>query len=140
MNKVSRKIKAFFKLKLKQYILKKHRCSTWREYYLRNDPRLNIYADRISEWYNDYKYVTAFEHSNVDPWIRFGSWLEGLTEIRDWCDKNCKGRWREDIHRVYKNSQGNAEPEFVLNEMASDVLFFAFTDEKDYIWFKLKWT
>ena len=105
------------------------------QYQRHNDPGYNDRASKIKDVYSGYPYVHIFTTSRGDPWTRYGSWLEGLSAITDWCDENCSGRWRHDILRVIEH-----HGEWEQNEIGGgDALFFAFDSAEDLFFFKLKW-
>lgn len=117
--------------------LLKERGWTQKDFDLHNDPDHNVRATRVKDIYFGYPYVYGYETPSGTPWFQFGDWLEGLTVIKDWCDANCKDKWREDIHRVIKDYWS----EWEINELGGgDILFFAFKNEKDYMLFLLRWT
>ena len=135
--KICRKIKARIKLFKDRRFLSKNNCSTWTAYYRKTDYRINNFADSVDEYYLGYSKVAIFE--TIEPFKVNGKhWEEGLNEARKWCDKNCKHYWRTDFHRVYRNTFLD---EWRLNELGGhDILVFAFESEKDYVWFRLKWS
>lgn len=142
LKKIRRKIDAYFKVRRARKILKKHGCDTWAQYYKKYDPGVNVYANTVKELYHGYKYLVIFEQSS-DLMFDNKSWNQGLATILDWCEEKCKSRWRHDFLRVYTQHgidvNGDAHLEYFINDLANDALFFAFTDEKDYAWFMLRW-
>lgn len=143
MNARVRKTLSLIKLKLDRRFLKKNNCLTWKEYYYKNDPRIYLYADHVTHFYKGYKHISVFE-SSKNLADQYGDWLQGLTAIKEWCDKNCIGNWRQDIHRVYKQTgiglNGSCKDEWFLSDIGGfDILFFAFNNERDYILFNLRW-
>ena len=78
-------------------------------------------------------------------------WRVWFSEMHNWVDKNCSDKVRHDIHRVIREKglihneyddtmRWSDTEEFSLNDVGGyDVLFFAFKNEKDLVWFKLKW-
>lgn len=139
-----RRTKARYKLYKDRKFLKKHGCSTWKQYYWKNDPRVFLYADRVRNFYKGYTYLSVFESSRSLN-EEYGDWLEGLTALKDWCDSNCNGHWRCDIHRVVKQTgiciDGSTELEWFMNDIGGyDILFFAFDNDRDYMLFTLRWS
>ena len=61
--------------------------------------------------------------------------------MSNWCEKNCKGKHRYDIHRVVlENSDITINNDYWFNDLGGyDYLFFAFEKEEDYAWFCLRW-
>lgn len=108
------------------------------EYQWQNDPDRNVRATRIKDYYHGYPYQVIFTTSRGDPWTRYGTWLEGLSSIKDWCKETCDDKWRCDIHRVIKCPA--TANQWEMNEIGGgDALFFAFKSEHDCFLFKLKW-
>jgi hypothetical protein len=109
------------------------------------DPRCNMRANRIKDYYHGYPHTHAYVTTRTPPWTRYPDWLEALEELREWCRDNCQGHWRDDILRVYKQTaiswDSTTEEEWHINDIGgADALFVAFTDERDYMLFLLKWT
>lgn len=114
--------------------LERNNCSSWEVYNRQTDPDTAQNALHIVEWYHGYPYIYMFESTDLD-----GNWLETLTDMKDWCYENCRGKWRSDIHRVHKLSDIHADV-YVLNELGGyDYLFVAFKDQVDHNWFVLRW-
>jgi len=119
----------------------------WTEeaYQKQTDPLVNKTADRISYFYQGYKHHYVFTSARVRPFIDYETWMDAYVQINLWCEVNCKGRWREDIHRVIRQTgldlNGNEHPEYFINEIGGgDALVYAFADSKDYTMFLLKWS
>jgi hypothetical protein len=119
----------------------------WTEaaYQKQTDPLHNMRASRISDYYHGYKHIHMFDSTQVSPFIGDKHWIEVYGNINAWCLTNCQGRWREDIHRVYKQTglgvDGKEYPEYFLNDLSgSDYLFYAFENSKDYTLFCLRWS
>lgn len=111
---------------------------TEEQYQRYNDPGYNNRATRIKDIYHGYPYQHMFTTTRGDPWTQYLTWLECLSAITVWCDENCTGRWRHDIHRVIKTA--STSNEWQLNEIGGgDALFFAFERIEDLFLFKLKW-
>jgi hypothetical protein len=72
--------------------------------------------------------------------------------MKEWCDTNCSGKYRYDIHRVVRekglihNEYNDTviwtdTEKFILNDIGGyDVLFFVFKNEVDAIMFVLRWS
>jgi hypothetical protein len=126
--------------------LKKHYCVSRSEYNRKYDPDVTFHAGRIVEYYHGYLYIHAMTYpAYKSAYDQYGDWLQGLTMMKDWCNFNCTGKWREDIHRVSKSSyQGHPweeGTEWRMDEMGGgDVIFFAFKSEKDMMMFLLRWS
>jgi hypothetical protein len=123
----------------------------WTEeaYKKQTDILCNKRADRISYFYHGYNHIHVFESTRQSPFVDYDTWLDAYAGINEWCTKNCQGRWREDIHRVVKqtglkqvgdSTEWIEEPEWFINEIGGgDALFYAFEDSKDYMLFCLRW-
>jgi hypothetical protein len=145
--KLFRKIKAYIRLKKNQRFLKKHRVTSWKQYNLQNDHDVIYHATLIKQYYHGYPYLCYFER--VPPGI--SNWVAWVRQASEWCEKNCLGKSRWDLHRVirerglirneYDDTMIWSEiEEFSMNDVGGhDVLFFAFKNEKDLAWFKLRW-
>lgn len=146
--KILKQIKAYIKLKKNQRFLKKHGCRTWEQYNHAYDPDIIRNATLISQYYHGYPYLHYFEEA---PSAIYGDWRIWYQNMRDWCEKNCEDKYREDIHRVirekglihneYNDTMIWSDTEdFSMNDIGGwDVLFFAFKSKQDLVWFKLRW-
>ncbi len=118
--------------------LKKHNCSTWKEYHKYNDPDVDRIASRIRYFYRGYPYMYCFENHNHDIY----NWdlaYDGTYIVIDWCEKNCKDKFRLDGHRAIKCPATTNEWE--INEIGGgDYYFAAFKNNRDYTLFLLRWT
>lgn len=119
----------------------------WTEetYRKQTDPLVDKRADRLSYWYHGYKHRYVFTSTRTKPWTDYPTWMDAYAGINAWCQANCQGAWREDIHRVIKqtgiDTEGNEFPEWFINDLGGgDALIYAFTDSKDYSMFLLRWT
>ena len=82
---------------------------------------------------------------------QYNDWLYWVRDMNKWCENNCLDKVRYDLHRVIREKglihneyddtmRWSDTEEFSLNDVGGyDVLFFAFKNEKDLVWFKLKW-
>lgn len=114
--------------------LKAHGCKTWAEYARKYDPDIGPMARWAHTFYHGYPCILPIE---INGLAIYGLKYHDLAEqMADWCEKNCKGKWRNDWLRGFWDSHGNYE----FNEIGGgDTMFFAFNEESDYIWFKLTW-
>lgn len=113
--------------------LRKHGCKNREQYNLKYDPLHNPIATRLVDFYHGYKYIYCFENDKHDK-------ISLLTVVTLWClEENLSGKWRLDVHRAMKYpSTGN---EWERNEIGGgDYIFAAFTDERDYMLFLLRWS
>ena len=150
LKKIVRKIAAYLRYKHNKAFLKEYRCRSWRDYNKEYDTDIIRRATLTSQWYVGYPYILYFENTDNMPKHYF-DWIEWLREMVHWADDNCKDKFRWDIHRVirekglihneYNDTMLWSDTEdFSLNDIGGhDVLFLAFKNEKDYMWFKLRW-
>lgn len=129
-------VKQWWVVKARERFLKKNGCSSEEEYSRRFDPDINSREDNIARFYRGYPYVFVFTDPLGDIWTKHGDWLQGLRVIREWCDENIAHKYRHDIHRAMRSHWEG----WTMNELATDYVFFAFKDEKDYLWFSMKWS
>jgi hypothetical protein len=144
--KILRRIKAYLRLKKSRNFLKKHRCLSYKQYKLQYDNDVIKYATLVSHFYHGYPYTCYFE--KVPDGELLMPWLE---KMDDWCHKNCSDKVRHDIHRVirekglihneYDDTMLWSDIEdFSMNDVGgTDLLFYAFKNERDLAWFKLRW-
>jgi hypothetical protein len=143
LKRIKTRIKSYIKLKKDQRFLKKHCCTSWKQYNRKYDTDINQYCDTVKEFYHGYNYVYCFDHVNLNHYAYKVVYDYGPGGIRytymdmiDWCKKNCKHKFRPDIHRVI----GTNMNDYTFNDIGGlDYLFFAFKDEKDYMMFRLRW-
>lgn len=113
--------------------LKKHGFKTRRQYELWHDEDYNKKANRIKWIYTGYPYLVevTFFHE-----VRTNTYSPAILE--EWCENNCKGKWRHDWHRgMYLPLEDDVELNGIGGE---DYLMFAFKNEEDYMWFKLRFS
>ena len=123
--------------------LKKSGYMSWRSYRHNLDTDIVRYADRVSHFYSaKYKYIHKFDSykhyafqcvADYGP----GGLIFGYDEMTDWCEEKIRWNYRRDIHRVIENASGLVE----FNDIGgSDVIYFAFKNEKDFSYFMLRWS
>jgi hypothetical protein len=145
--KILRRIKAYFRLKKSKAFLERKGVSSWKHYKLVYDDDIVRHATLVSHYYHGYPYRCYFDR--VPPGV--GNWVNWVNRANEWCETNCLDKSRWDIHRVirekglihnqYDDTMLWSDIEdFSMNDIGGyDVLFFAFKNEKDLTWFKLKW-
>lgn len=117
--------------------LKAHGCKTWQDYERRFDPDIGPLARWAHTFYHGYPYLYHCPNYNL-VWrsSSVAATFTHLQEMTEWCEQNCKGKWRNDWLRGFWDHNGNYE----FNEIGGgDVMFFAFKEESDYMWFRLVW-
>lgn len=119
----------------------------WTEeaYQKRTDSNINYRATSIKDFYFGYKHIHVFETTRCEPFTKYDTWMDAYKAISDWCNDNCSEQWREDIHRVIKQTpiglSGPEPSEYFMNEIGGgDALFYAFKSSKDYTMFLLRWS
>jgi len=114
--------------------LEAHGCETWRQYERKHDPDVGYMARWAHTFYFGYTNILPIEPNGVALYgLKYHDLIEKMME---WCEQNCQGKWRNDWHRGFWDGHGNYE----LNSIGGgDIMFFAFKEESDYIWFKLTW-
>lgn len=114
--------------------LETHGCKTWREYERRYDKDIGPMARWAHTFYHGYPNIFPLQ-TNTPP--RVASYHELSDKMVEWCEQNCQGKWRNDWHRGFWDGHGNYE----LNSIGGgDIMFFAFKEESDYVWFTLVWS
>lgn len=132
--------------------LESHGCKTWREYERNYDSDVGYLARWSHTFYHGYKFIWAMpethyhltplypstaNHALNVPRINTTFHFESIDRMVDWCEQNCQGKWRNDWHRGNWDHQDN----FEFNGISGgDVMFFAFKEESDYLWFTLRWS
>ncbi len=101
------------------------------------DPDISHRTSTIAQFYHGYSYYFPVQAEGFRDYGMLGvlPYNDQIHMINDWCDSNCKGKWRGDWHRGFFTEDG-----FEFNSLGStDLYFFAFQDEQDSIMFKLRW-
>jgi len=121
--------------------LKKSGYPTWRHYKHNRDPDVVPYANTVEDFYKNYPYVYAirdyrhYAFKCVSDYGPFGT-IYGYDEMTAWCEEKIRWNYRRDIHRVLENYRGRDE----FNDVGgSDIVYFAFKNEKDFMHFLLRW-
>ena len=118
--------------------LETHGCKTWREYERRYDSDVGYLARCSQAFYYGYPHVFALDPDGYRDLTAFGihPYFESIEKMTKWCEENCTGKWRNDWHRGFWNHHDH----FEFNGIGgTDIMFFAFKEERDYIWFTLTW-
>jgi hypothetical protein len=114
--------------------LENYGCTTWREYERKYDPDVGFRARWAHTFYYGYPQILPIEPNGIALYgLKYHDLIDKMME---WCEQNCQGKWRNDWHRGFWDGQGNYE----LNSIGGgDMMFFAFKEDADYIWFNLTW-
>lgn len=119
--------------------LETHGCKTWREYERRYDKDIGLMARWAHTFYHGYPYVFPLDPDGYRDLHYHGvyPYVDAAEKMQEWCEQNCQGKWRNDWHRGFWDDQGNYE----FNGIGGgDIMFFAFKEESDYVWFTLVWS
>jgi hypothetical protein len=138
----------FIKSKYKDWknarFLKKHGCATWEQYHHGFDPDRNIVASRVADFYFGYPYWHVVENRDHYMYRLLydygpGGYRYGYHDVVDWCKENIKHKHRTDLLRAMKYP--STSDQWEINELGGgDYLFFAFKNERDYLWFLMRWS
>lgn len=118
--------------------LESYGCKTWREYERKYDPDVGFRARWAHTFYHGYPHLFSLEPQS---WKGFGAYPyhDQIEQMMQWCEQNCQGKWRNDWHRGNWDNQGNYEVYEFNGISGGDIMFFAFKEESDYVWFRLTW-
>lgn len=124
-----------------QRFLRKHGCDSWDQYHRVYDPDYNPRADKLRDYYHGYPYSHVFnnyDHFCYEILADYGPGgsFHGFHRMQAWCNDNTKHKFRIDGLRLFK-----VENEWCINELGGgDRMVFAFENERDYVWFMLRWS
>jgi hypothetical protein len=118
--------------------LKRSGCSSWEIYFRINDPDYYAPGYTVRDQLFGYPYIALVDYNKLsvrfDP--LFGP-IEHCEEMVEWCNKNCRGKYRTHWERVIMDHEGQYLPNGIGG---TDELFFGFKNERDYLLFTLRWT
>ena len=141
MKKIIRRIGARIRGYKAHRKLKKSGYTSWRQYKHNRDPDVFHYADHVDDFYKGYPYVYAIRDYKHYAFQLIGDYgpggvIYGYDKMTDWCEEQIRWNYRRDIHRVYSD-QWNKD---TFNDIGgSDIVYFAFKNEKDFTYFLLRW-
>lgn len=133
------KLKERWKGYKEKRFLESHGCKTWKQYERKYDPDYGPLARWAHMFYHGYPYIFPLDPNGWKDYGFAGVWPyhDTADKMVKWCEDNCRGKWRNDWHRGFWDQQGNYE----FNEIAGgDIMFFAFKEESDFMWFTLTWS
>lgn len=131
------KLPAFIKKWEDKRFLDKHGCVTWEQYNYYYDPDISKRANSLNKYYIGYAHTFIHPSDGYQDYGLAGvlPFHEQLAQMVEWCKENCKGKWRHDWHRGFREYYGD----FTFNGIGGeDVVAFAFQDDKDAMMFKLR--
>ena len=118
--------------------LESYGCTTWKEYERKYDPDVGFRARWAHTFYHGYPHIFPLDPDGYRDLAYHGvhPYVTAAEKMMEWCEQNCQGKWRNDWHRGFWDGHGNYE----MNSIGGgDIMFFAFKEEADYVWFKLTW-
>jgi hypothetical protein len=111
---------------------------TQKQYEYHTDPDRNIRASRVQDYFQGYTHVHCFENRKHQIYY-WDLGYDGSREIMEWCEDNCKDKFRFDCLRVI-NCPATAW-QWEINEIGGgDYYFTAFKNQEDAIMFTLRWS
>ena len=119
-------------------VLRNSGHKSWESYLRANDPDFNIRGRTVRDQLFGYAYIACIDYTKLPT--RFDPlWgpIEHCGDMVEWCDQNCRGKYRNHWERVIEDHNGQYLPNGIGG---TDELFFAFKDERDYIMFMLRWS
>jgi len=119
-------------------VLKKSGHHHWESYLRYNDPDYYAPGRTVRDQLHGYPYVAVvpFRHLETVFEPLWGP-VDHANHIKEWCDKNCRKKYRWHWERVIQDHDGQYLPNGIGG---TDELFFGFKDERDYIMFILRWS
>jgi hypothetical protein len=112
--------------------------SSWEQYLRRNDVDFDICGKTVREQFCGFAYVAKVDHCNLETHFEplWGP-VEYSSHILEWCEHNCRGKYRHHWERVIQDHND----QYLPNDIGgTDELFFGFKDERDYLMFVLRWS
>ncbi len=119
-------------------VLRKSGHRTWESYLHWNDPDFYLPGYTVRDQFCGYPYVAKVDYRKLPT--RFEPmWgpIEYCDEILEWCNRYCRGKYRNHWERVIIDHAGQYLPNGIGG---TDELFFGFKDERDYLMFTLRWS
>jgi hypothetical protein len=118
-------------------ILRKSRHPSWDLYWYWNDLDLNCEGQTPKEVLAGFQYTVEvpFDKLDIHHDPMWGE-IHRCETIEIWCRSNCQDKVRWVWNSRLKN---HIEQYLPLPSTGIDFLTFGFKNEKDYVWFSLKW-
>lgn len=118
-------------------VLHKSGHRSWLHYLRANDPDFYYPGYTVKDQFFGYPYVAKLDFAKLPTQFNpmFGP-IQNCEKILDWCEQNCRGKYRNHWERVVVDHAGQYLPNGIGG---TDELFFGFKDERDYILFTLRW-
>ena len=119
-------------------VLKRSGHTAWVHYFRHADPDFQYRGQTVREQFSGYPYlaIVPYAHLTVEVCGMWGPVASGRGVV-DWCNRNCRGKFRPQWERVIQDNAGQYCPNGIGG---ADELFFGFKDERDYIMFILRWS
>lgn len=116
--------------------LHKHMCTSMEMYNRIYDPMIYPIAHSVKGFYLGYPYVFCFTDRSSPVYADGPGFNVGREQVDEWVKRCCTGKTRNDYFRV-----SVIDDEYKFDEMGGeDLIFYAFENELDYIFFKLRWS
>jgi hypothetical protein len=118
-------------------ILRKSGHHHWESYLRYNDPDFYAPGYTVRDQLHGYPHIVKVDYEKL-PYRFDPLWgpIEHCELMIEWCNTNCRGKYRNHWERVIMDHAGQYLPNGIGG---TDELFFAFKDERDYIMFTLRW-
>jgi hypothetical protein len=118
-------------------VLEKSGYTYWENYFRANDPDYYAPGRTVRDQLFGYPFIALVPDHYLETTFTpmFGP-IEYADHIREWCDRNCRKKYRWHWERVIQDHEGQYLPNGIGG---IDELFFAFKDERDYLMFVLRW-
>ena len=98
-----------------------------------NDPDIFYDGKTVKEFYRGYPYIYRIEDLNI-----INNNAE-IYAIMCWLDMNCTSRYRLEHLTVELCGQQPELDPILPNSFGVEYVYIAFKEERDYIWFKMRW-
>lgn len=130
------RIRAWLRRRRINKILKDSGCRSWYEYWMVNDPDMNINGKSVQECYVGYASIIEVPYSLVmrQPSFDQGFVSDGTYEFREWCKQNCEGKFRVHWHRTRKDGTFDH-----FDGDGGEAVYAVFKNETDAARFVLMW-
>jgi hypothetical protein len=119
-------------------VLRKSGYKDWGSYFIVNDLDYNPAGRTVKDQLHGYPYIALVPYLALET--RFEPMhgpVEHCGHIIEWCNKNCRRKFRCHWERVVQDHNGQYLPNGISGY---DELFFGFKDYEDYITFKMQWS
>lgn len=118
-------------------ILKDSKFNNWDMFLYWDDLDMNYFGNTPKESLCGFNYIVEVPFSKLDVNFNpmFGP-VHSCTTIEEWCINNCKDKVRWVFSTRFKDHMDQYMP---FPSHNTDILSMGFKNEKDFVWFSLKW-